>query len=423
MAAELAPDTTPIAGIVDVSGFSQKKLKPQMDALIYKNDHDTLAKLIAKTKTEIEDRSTFNSILKEALHTATARNAPASLKAILSHSIGIDETFLCLKECVVKACENNHREVVDLFVRYPWQDLTPIIAGFSSACEKQHLTIVKMLRDRVPRLFLACKIINAVKEGALPLVACLIPSHSIDPILFLLAVTHAIETNNLPMIELLKDAVEWDEQLLTQIMCTVVMSENEDIYNHFKDLPAFNSQVIRKAVVFGFLNQKVALYSKLILHPAVDKDSLLVMTPRALELEDDALAHQIIHHAAATTDTRTFMFVLALGKERFDLAEESLNLLGEDQPIVLNKCLLVFAQKNFEEQTLHLLNKGSNIHAQDEEGNTALHYAVINNNVALANALIYTWGANTQIENDEGIKPADLAASNNMQQLFNQHGD
>ncbi|OZG32264.1 ankyrin repeat domain-containing protein [Rickettsia endosymbiont of Culicoides newsteadi] len=61
--------------------------------------------------------------------------------------------------------------------------------------------------------------------------------------------------------------------------------------------------------------------------------------------------------------------------------------------------------------TNHLLTK-ANVNNQDENGNTALHYAIKNNYSGIAEMLL-GWEANPNVTNNNGMTPLNIASADN----------
>ena len=61
--------------------------------------------------------------------------------------------------------------------------------------------------------------------------------------------------------------------------------------------------------------------------------------------------------------------------------------------------------------TNHLLTK-ANVNNQDENGNTALHYAIKNNYSGIAEMLL-GWEANPNVTNNNGMTPLNMASADN----------
>ena len=63
-----------------------------------------------------------------------------------------------------------------------------------------------------------------------------------------------------------------------------------------------------------------------------------------------------------------------------------------------------------------LLQNGENVNAQNEQGNTPLHYAVALNNADIAELLL-SYGADMNIENAKGWSPLKIAQKKDVQQV------
>jgi len=63
-----------------------------------------------------------------------------------------------------------------------------------------------------------------------------------------------------------------------------------------------------------------------------------------------------------------------------------------------------------------LLSRGAHVNGQDEEGDTALFYAVREDHAALVRFLIEK-GANPEIKNNEGLTALDIAERENLQKV------
>lgn len=78
---------------------------------------------------------------------------------------------------------------------------------------------------------------------------------------------------------------------------------------------------------------------------------------------------------------------------------------------------LVEAAKNNRTAVVHyLLMKGANVDKQVRDGWTALHHASVINSTAIIKILLQQ-GATTNIKNDEGSLPIDLARRRNHEEV------
>jgi len=80
---------------------------------------------------------------------------------------------------------------------------------------------------------------------------------------------------------------------------------------------------------------------------------------------------------------------------------------------------LILAAKSGNEEAIFSLLRGVNnvINGQDEEGCTALHWAVASGELPIVEALVNS-GANLSIVNDEGVTPLHLAESEGFEDIF-----